>query len=186
VPVLNWTGFYIGAHGGYGTASLRDSDGFFAGGHAGFNYQFANRFVFGVEGDLAWSNIGSSISSTSFGVTASASATIDAIGSLRGRIGYGLDRVLVYATGGVAFAHNELIASVTIPPVTASISDDRTHIGWTVGGGVEVLVMNNLTAKVEYLYSDYGTQTYFAGTPLVISGDLSSHTIKGGISFLFR
>ncbi len=54
-PVYNWTGFYVGAHVGYGWASsgLGDLDGFLGGVQAGYNWQFSRNWVFGIEGDIS-------------------------------------------------------------------------------------------------------------------------------------
>jgi outer membrane immunogenic protein len=186
-PAWSWTGFYLGAHGGYGTASLGDSNGWFAGGQIGFNYQFANRWVFGVELDSAFADIGDSVSQTIGGVVVTVGSNIDYMGSARVRVGYGWDRVLVYATGGGAWVSNEITASATAGGATLTLSDAQTHFGWTAGGGVEMGFWGNVTAKVEYLYADYQPETYFANTaPLTISGDIQTHTIKLGLNYLFH
>jgi outer membrane immunogenic protein len=186
-PVLNWTGFYVGAHGGYVRSHLNeDVDGWLAGGQIGYNYQFANRFVFGFEADFSFADVGLTVTRNVLGATLSASTNIDFVGTVRGRLGYGFDRVLVYATGGAALAHHELSGSVTVPPVTVTFSDDQRHFGWTVGGGIEFLITNNFTAKGEYLFSHFGEQTYFAGTLLQTTGGLENHTAKLGVNYLFR
>ena len=82
----NWSGFYIGAHGGYGFGDGAFDDGIVIGGQIGVNWQW-NSFVLGVEGDGSWVDFGGA----------------DAIGSARLRGGFAFDRVLVYATGGAAF-----------------------------------------------------------------------------------
>jgi outer membrane immunogenic protein len=186
-PVLSWTGFYVGVHGGYGWSNFNEEvQGWVAGGQIGYNYQFANRFVFGIEADFSAADIGQTVSDTVFGATITAGTNIDFLGTVRGRIGYGFERALVYATGGAAFAHHELSGSVTIPPVTVAFSDDQRHFGWTVGGGVEFMLTPNFTAKGEYLFSSFGEQTYFAGTLLEITGGLEIHTVKLGLNYLFK
>lgn len=82
----NWSGFYIGAHGGYGFADGDFEDGFVIGGQAGFNWQW-NTFVLGVEGDGSFVDFDD----------------VDVLGTLRLRGGFALDRFLVYGTGGAAF-----------------------------------------------------------------------------------
>jgi outer membrane immunogenic protein len=70
-PVTNWSGFYIGAVGGYATESSSDPQmkGGFGGGTLGYNWQYG-AFVFGVEGDGAFGDI--SATATSSGITATA------------------------------------------------------------------------------------------------------------------
>jgi outer membrane immunogenic protein len=82
----NWSGFYIGAHGGYGFGDGIFDDGAVIGGQIGVNWQF-NSFVLGAEGDGSWADIGAS----------------DALGTARLRGGLAFDRFMVYATGGAAF-----------------------------------------------------------------------------------
>src|ERR1700759_1311213 len=91
--VYNWTGFYVGAMGGYGWSSNNGNDlkGGFAGGTIGGNAQFGN-FVVGVEAEGAWADINQSASA--FFVTAT--DRIQAFGSLTGRVGVALDNVLIY------------------------------------------------------------------------------------------
>src|SRR3982751_275721 len=71
VPVVDnaydWTGFYVGAFGGFGTGTSFDTgpvnvplQGAMAGVDVGGNAQFG-RFVLGAEGDIAWANIGGSV-----------------------------------------------------------------------------------------------------------------------------
>lgn len=82
----NWTGFYIGAHGGYGFGDGGLDDGAVIGGQIGVNWQW-NSFVLGAEGDGSWVDFGA----------------VDAVGSVRLRGGLAFDRFLVYGTGGAAF-----------------------------------------------------------------------------------
>ena len=79
----NWSGFYIGAHGGWGFGDGAFEDGFVVGGQLGVNWQF-NSFVLGVEGDGSFVDWGET----------------DAVGTVRLRGGFALDRFLPYGTGG--------------------------------------------------------------------------------------
>jgi outer membrane immunogenic protein len=82
----NWSGFYIGAHGGWGFGDGDFDDGAVIGGQIGMNWQW-NSFVLGVEGDGSWADLGDA----------------DSLESIRGRAGFAFDRFLVYGTGGAAF-----------------------------------------------------------------------------------
>jgi outer membrane immunogenic protein len=185
--VYNWTGLYIGAHGGYGWGDVGglDVDGGFIGGQIGFNWQApGSPFVFGVEFDSAWANLeGSAVIP---GVVGAASE-IDYQGSLRGRLGYSFGPAMIYATGGLAWMHNNVaIAAVVAPGFAVGASDDNTHFGWTIGAGLEYAFAPNWSAKVEYLYADYGAETYFA--PVAGGGldlDAQTHTVKVGLNYRF-
>jgi Outer membrane protein beta-barrel domain len=98
MAINNWTGFYIGAMGGYAkenTSDIGAISGGFAGGTVGYNWQSGN-LVFGIEADAAWSDVGVSASIPGL---ASASDKIRDMGTARGRIGYAFDQVLIYGTG---------------------------------------------------------------------------------------
>jgi len=158
-PVTNWTGFYIGAMGGYGTESGSDAiKGGFAGGTVGYNWQF-NQFVAGIEADGAWANISNSATQVFGGVPVTATAKIDALGTVRGRFGVAFDQVLFYGTGGLAIADTKLSASV--PGLT--ISDSHTQTGWTAGAGIEWMFVPRWSLKAEYLFRNFSSQTFFAG-----------------------
>jgi outer membrane immunogenic protein len=89
IPIAyNWSGFYIGAHGGFGWADIdgSDEDGPVIGGQIGVNWQF-DGFVLGAEADAGWADLDD----------------VDSLASARLRAGVALDRVLFYVTGGAGF-----------------------------------------------------------------------------------
>jgi outer membrane immunogenic protein len=178
--VYNWTGFYVGAMGGYGWSNSQGNDlkGGFAGGTIGYNAQFGN-FVVGVEGEGAWADINQSASL--FFLTAT--DRIQAFGSLTGRAGVALDNVLIYGKGGGAVASNK----ISLTGFGAGISDTQTHWGYTVGGGVEWGFAPNWSVKGEYLWAHYDSQTYFASAfpPGFASGTFDVNTVKLGVNYRF-
>jgi outer membrane immunogenic protein len=170
----DWTGFYLGVIGGYavGTADTDavgdiDADGFDIGGYAGANWQWGN-VVVGAEADIFYPFR----DGASGGVTADQGVN----GSLRGRLGYSLDRFLVYGTGGVAGTQLELSS--------AAGSDEETLWGWTAGAGIEGMVLDNVTARIEYRYTDYEDENFNLGGAAVNS-DFSDHAIRGGVGVKF-
>ncbi len=192
--IYNWTGFYVGVHGGYATGDANsgllggslDIEGGFGGAQLGFNWQApGSPWVFGVEVDSSFADIQDSFVATVGGVTGSIESQIDYFGTARGRIGYAWDRFLVYGTGGVAWANNELTLGVAFPGFAAAVSNDQTHIGWTAGAGVEWAFAPNWSAKVEYLYMDFDSEDFFAGPAGSISADAEIHTIKIGVNYRF-
>lgn len=183
----DWTGFYVGAQVGYAFADSDfggDADGFVGGVHAGYNYQI-NNWVVGVEADVEYSD-----ASASGAVVLPAPAGLTAFGidnewngSVRARLGYAFDRVLVYATGGVAFGGFDVRATNGL----ISSSDSATHVGWTVGAGVEYAITQNVTARAEYRYTDLGDKNYTFAAPVgTVNFDAADiHTVRVGVSYKF-
>ena len=188
VTSYNWTGFYLGAHGGYGWGSSDGVDlrGGFAGGQIGYNWQrMGTPWVLGIEVDSAWADFGRSDTIlTPFGVLSFAS-NANYVGSARGRVGYAFDRTMLYITGGLGWIHNELSANATLGPFTIGVSDSKFHVGGVVGAGIEHAFNPNWSGKVEYLYAAYNSQNYF-GSLGGISADADTHTIKVGLNYHVR
>jgi len=168
-PVTNWSGFYIGAMGGYAAEASSDPlaiKGGFAGGTVGYNWQFGT-IVAGIEADGAWADV--SQSTSLLGVTATAKA--DSLATVRGRVGVAFDQVLLYGTGGLALADTKVSASA----LGVTISDSHTQTGWTLGAGVEWMFLPHWSLKAEYLYRRFDSVTIFGvptGTLAVNSGQL--------------
>lgn len=189
----NWTGFYIGAHGGYGLGKASsdilggevEPSGGSGGGQVGYNWQIGS-WVFGVEADAAWASIEDSFSATVPPVTVALTDEIKGFGTLRGRLGIAAGSWLFYGTGGLAWASNEGTASATAGGITAVASETKTHLGWAAGAGIEWGFAPNWTAKAEYLYLDLGSEDYLSATLGVpIDIDLTVHSAKVGINYRF-
>lgn len=193
VAAYNWSGFYVGVHAGYGWGDVNSSqlggssdiDGWLAGGQIGWNWQAAGSpWVFGVEVDSSWSNIEADATATAGGIVATAFNEIDYMGTARLRFGYAWDRVLWYVTGGLAWANNEIGASVAGPGFAVGTRSSNTHMGWTVGTGLEWALADNWSAKVEYLYADLDSERYFGAGGF--DADLQVHTVKLGLNYRFN
>lgn len=199
VPAFTWTGFYVGIQGGYGwgrssgtisapigvpvLAYGYDAKGGVIGGHVGYNYQFTQNLVAGIEGDLEWVGVKDSVTNAALGLTHR--TKLDWQGSVRGRLGVAFDRVMVYATGGVAFADIKRNL-YTFPGGVNLLSNSDTRAGWTIGGGIEYAVTNNVTMRGEYRYTDYGRNTASdAGLGIADNSKYHSHTIRAGLSYKF-
>ena len=155
-PAWSWTGPYAGLTGGYGWAS--PGSGFEGGGYLGYNIQTNQHFVVGIEGDVTAS--GKNGSNGTYDVKNNWDAT------LRGRVGYAVNKVLIYGTGGVAFGGVQ------------NAGASATNTGWTAGAGIEAAVTQNVTARVEYRHTDLG------GLPAG-GGDYSSNDLLVGVGFKF-
>lgn len=188
-PGFNWTGFYAGLHLGYGwgSAASMDMDGAFVGGQVGYNWQApGSPWVFGVELDSSWADFGDNGAFVgNAGTVVLGSTEANYQGSLRGRVGYSFGRTMLYATGGLGWLHNEVRVAATAGAFPVGAVDSKTHLGGVVGAGVEHAIAPNWTGKLEYLYSGYGNETYFApqGGARI---DADTHTLKVGINYLFR
>jgi outer membrane immunogenic protein len=180
-PAYNWTGFYLGAMGGYGSSTSQGNNfkGGFAGGTIGGNAQFGNMVV-GAEVEGAWSNIGQTVR---FGGLGSASDRVQAFGSATGRVGVAVDNLLLYGKAGFAAANNNIKVTV----LGVSLSDTQTHLGYTAGGGLEYGFTPNWSAKGEYLFAHYQSKNYFTtvAPPGFASGTFDVHTIKVGVNYRF-
>lgn len=186
-PIAIWSGFYIGAMGGYASEDGStingvdlSMDGGFAGGTIGYNWQ-TGQFVFGLEADAAWTDIKESAAALGVAVD----ARVRTWGTVRGRIGMAFDTVLLYATGGYAWADNRI--NIAIPALAIAVSDSNFHHGWTVGAGLEWMFAPKWSFKAEYLYRDFGSENYFNGIIPggIASGSTSFHSGQVGVNFHF-
>jgi outer membrane immunogenic protein len=239
-PVYDpWTGFYIGGNVGSGLANTdvggtstgthgavafqdsfsasRSQHGPLAGGQLGINYEFAPRWVLGAEADIDWSNIKGS--ATPCGAK-NAAGVVDCLGvagkiqdfgTVRGRFGYVFDNLLVYGTGGFAWAKDtetvtESCSGAKCPKTSNllafnSASSPATPYGWAAGGGMESRVLPNWLLRVEYLHLQFNrTSSAYAlngtvttggvTTPVVSTANLSTTTnvevLRVGLSYLFN
>jgi outer membrane immunogenic protein len=199
-PIYDWTGFYIGVQGG---GSLGSSDhldrvtgvsfvngynikGGFGGGTLGYNWQ-VGRFVLGFEGDGAWgSEYGSNTDLGPIGNPAFVSFTKETwLATARVRLGYAVNNLLFYGTGGYAAAGAE--AGVKNASTLALLaSQTSTHSGWVAGGGIEWGFAPNWSAKFELLYTQLNSvafNTVQAEGPRNIP--LADTVARAGINFRF-
>ena len=180
IDIYGWSGLYLGANVGYGWLTVESGGqtfdqgrGMLGGIQAGYNHDFGG-LVLGAETDLQLSNIGYD-EVPAPGITAR--TQIDSFGTLRGRVGIAADRFLPYVTGGVAYAN----ASISLAGPGGSVRVEDTYVGWTVGGGVEYAVTDNVSIKGEYLYLDFGAADFGTG----VDSDLTSHVARVGLNYRF-
>jgi outer membrane immunogenic protein len=166
---LDWSGPYIGVHAGYGfgnfdaTATALEPSGGFGGIQSGYNWQLSRNWVVGLESDSSWGSINDTVGASN--------VDIDATGTVRARLGYAMNRWMVYGTGGLAWAHADAAYN-------AGTVNDRFYLGWAAGAGIEYLITPRWSAKLEYIYSDFGNITDNADT-----ASLTASTIKIGINY---
>jgi outer membrane immunogenic protein len=201
-PYESWTGFYAGLNGGYGWASralLGDTSdspccvkprGWFGGGQLGYNYEI-NRWVWGIETDIQGADISRTVHDLNFGDTLQ--SKVDWFGTVRGRLGYAFNPLLVYFTGG--FAYGNVNNSAVGPVLTASpYHIDHVATGYVLGGGFEYKIAPNWSLKAEYQYINLGKNDptnpagvaydSFASPPRFVR-DTDFHTVRVGVNYLF-
>jgi outer membrane immunogenic protein len=173
----NWDGPYVGVLVGYGAGAYEEAAGFeadisgwLAGVALGANFTVSDGIVAGIVGDIAWSNISFD---DGFG-----DANLDWVGSLRGRLGFDGGAFLPYLTAGLA------VAGATVHNDGSGLSDSGTHVGWTVGAGVEFAATEDLSVDLLYRYSDYGEQTYNVGFADFDAG-FRTHQVTVGLNWSF-
>jgi outer membrane immunogenic protein len=185
-PYYNWTGFYLGINGGGGwggsswdsTGNI-DLSGGMIGGTVGYNWQFGT-WVLGLEGDIDWASIKGTTNVP--GCFAGGCTTENTwLGTARGRVGYAFDRFMPYITGGAAFGGVDANHA-------GFTGQSSTQVGWVAGVGLEFAVVNNVTAKVEYLHYDLGSFTcgLNCGNGLVNDTvSFNADVIRGGVNLRF-
>lgn len=186
--VYGWTGAYVGGQVGYAfgdydvdvnVLSLNDNfDGITGGLHAGYLHQF-DSFVIGIEGDVELSGQDGKV--TAAGDTAK--VDMDLAASVRARLGFAIDNILIYATGGLAIGDVDFTASNG----AASDGEGHTFLGYTVGGGLEFKVTDNLRTRIEYRYTDLGSHDFKSSVfPAdTFDTDLTYHAVRVGVSWQF-
>ncbi len=158
-PVFNWTGFYFGGHLGYGFSSTDgavEPDGFLGGVQLGYNWQVSRNWVFGLETDIAGTDMNDSV--------AGINTHVDYLGTARVRLGYAVDRTLFYGTGGLAYARSAV----------NGVHD--TDTGYALGAGIEWAFAPSWSAKVEYMFHGFDNN---------LVGNVDISTIKFGVNYRF-
>jgi outer membrane immunogenic protein len=184
----NWTGFYIGAHVGYGWGDLAwiDSDtslapdpgadtggpetlmnqsqgGVIAGGQLGYNRQFGH-FVLGAEGEFSYSDVSESSSTGVIPGDISKDhfeTNHDWLGTIGLRVGFACHHFLFFAKGGAAFTHQEysLDHTLLLAGTVDRFRADETRACPMVGGGVEYAFTCHWSAKIEYSHLFLGAES---------------------------
>jgi Mn2+/Fe2+ NRAMP family transporter len=149
------------------------------------NWQTSSNIVLGIEGDIQASGQSNTTNGTLFGAAYSETDKITYFGTIRGRLGYAIDRWMPYVTGG--WGYGEFTPDATITGL-GTFSSSNSHGAWVVGGGVDAALVGNWTAKVEYLYLDTGdiTNTYATGLgTLTTTSSVKDNIIRAGLNYRF-
>jgi outer membrane immunogenic protein len=165
----NWGGAYAGLNLGYQwgdvTNLANNPRGLVGGAQLGYNWQ-SGAFVVGVETDLQLSGADDTFAPYKF--------SNPWFGTLRGRVGYAMNNILVYGTLG--FAYGDLTGTL------AGLDETHTLGGWTGGVGMEVGFTPRWSAKVEYLYMDLADRGY---SITGVNNGFESNMLRFGINYHF-
>jgi outer membrane immunogenic protein len=165
-PLIDWSGFYVGGHGGLAGSQVAltfaddqgnsedlrfSSDSYFAGGQAGAQWQF-DQWVLGVEGTWSGTHLTQTIAST---VTPgeSHSLTINQVATATVRFGAAWERALFYAKAGYAGVHTAIHSADTANGITAD--DAKWRHGWTAAAGVDYMLVDRLVLGAEFDYYNF-------------------------------
>jgi outer membrane immunogenic protein len=207
IPVLpyNWSGFYLGGNvgAGWGWSNFTDplGNGFSTnsttqiagGGQIGANYEFWGGTTIGVEADFDWLANTDTSSTTALGgvLPVSVVANNRWLTTVTGRIGYALDRVLVYGKGGGAWvgASNP---TIIVAGTSLAAATSGSNWGWTAGVGVEWAFWGTWSVRAEYDYVGLTNQSFTVpATAPALAGDVftgNSRNIQlltAGINYKF-
>lgn len=193
-----WTGGYVGLQAGHAwgdagvsyvypgvsLSSSPDPEGFVGGVYTGYNHEFTNNVVLGVDADIVWAKAKSDFQP--FNAFTRSAVDVAYTAALRARIGYAIDRWLPYVSGGLAISKAEISYDMAVQD---AIVED-TLAGWTLGAGVEYAANDKLVLRAEYRYSDYGNgvakPSAFPSFPNDRAAyDLRSSDIRLGVAYKF-
>lgn len=192
-----WTGGYIGFQTGYQNARFKDSyenygdtrhnsDGILAGIYGGYNFEFSNRMILGVDADLTYNGASQY---SAYSAVIDPNTTHDYLqeskfewsGALRARIGYSMNRWMPYLAGGVAFAQ---IKNSIYDTNDNYLNEYANMTGWTVGAGVDYALASNTALRLEYRHTDYGRKT-FGVDNFEYKTKLKTDEIRIGVAYRF-
>jgi outer membrane immunogenic protein len=204
LPQQNWQGFFVGAVAGTAAAQTHVSSanpatavgefgdtgtGFTGGIIAGYNWQFAPRWVAGIEGDFSWLGIDHTVDAYNI-VPGLGSYNLDTrwLATARARLGYSTGPALLYVTGGGAWVNYE---ETWTSPATITTSSTKTLGGYAVGGGVETsfslfgLLGSNWMTRSEYLYVNVGDGDTLTAGGFPVVANHQFHLFRSALVYRF-
>lgn len=172
-----WKGFYFGGHIGLAKAESEleflgvdvvemDDEGFAGGVHIGYNWQRGD-VVYGIEADYTFTGIDYDLTFPGGSIEL---ASIDGLGSVRGRVGYAINNLLLFATAGVAWKNTD-----TIVPV------DLDDTGYVLGAGAELKVGQKYSIKAEALHYSFDNESIFGAGVVDVDTDVT--VVRTGLTF---
>lgn len=179
---FSWQGGYAGVTAGYGWGSADNANAGVGkwsneygnpavGVYGGYNVAVTPNIIAGGEADLTYNPMKGS---TVVGAQTRSNRT-SLNGTVRARVGVAYDRILPYATGGLAIANQQV--------KDATGTSEQTRVGWALGAGVEGAITNSVTARVEYMHQNYGNSNHaLSGTT---RADQTINQLRAGVGMKF-
>jgi len=184
-PAISWAGYHVGIQGGFSTWT---TEHLFAGGVSSGDFDFSSGFlgaswgstwqrgalVYGFDSDVSFAD--TSRDHAGLGCGAGTCFTdLRYFGTSRVRLGYALDRMLVYATGGLAYA--------SVRAGNTTDRETKTRYGWTLGAGIEWALAPKWSAKLEYQHLDFGDGHNYSTAGSGVDVDLSADVVRLGLNY---
>lgn len=193
---FNWAGYYAGgfvggAHGLWTVDFFRNNnhghaeegeDGFEGGGWVGYNTYISRNIVAGAEADLG---LTSAQQSNNIFDNDTSYAKFNGFGSIRARLGYAMDRWLVFGTAGIAVANITNDIQKGVNAGEQIVWDGQTRVGYAVGAGAEYALTDRWIGRAEYLYENFGTVTQFNADGNRAQMNNQLHQLRVGVSYKF-
>jgi outer membrane immunogenic protein len=200
----DWSGFYIGPFGSYSWANNRtvttntatgavftpvtvNNSAGHGGGQIGADYMFPSRIVLGAVGDISTGESHSSTNVDPSGAVSTSESRAFISGTIRGRLGYAIDRVLLYGTGGWAWVDSQASRSQLTgtvgnagPGTVETVNGFNT--GWTAGGGIAWAFAQNWNLFAEYRYSNFNNSVTFPIAQRSVSSSIGTNAVLAGLN----
>ncbi|OPB31130.1 outer membrane protein [Bartonella sp. AR 15-3] len=217
---FSWTGFYFGGQiGGFsGEATLKDKNdasedskllspelsGFIGGVYAGSNVGLGKDLILGIDTDMVWSgkkytkvvNVPGDIEKVTYRFIKRPNDRFDYVlkekwaGATRMRVGFIVDRVMPYVSGGVSYVQLQSVFEVkssntqkqNVGINEVKLDETKILVGYSIGGGIDVAMTDNVVMRAEYRYSDFGKKKFAEE-----DGELSYKTndFRVGVAYKF-
>lgn len=156
----------------------------------GYNFMLQNRIVIGAEADVSlstfqnYAGITRGNAATNFeGGFGYFSHNVYNSGTVRARVGYAPSNWMVYATGGLAWSTDQLVAYDAITGGSGTTYTQR--LGWAAGGGIEGALIPHWTVRAEYLYNDFGKNSVTLGGDQFTT-KLSEQQVRVGVNYMLN
>ena len=209
-PALDydWTGFYVGAHldsrqlnstgsavdtatGAPFPAAVGNSSQWGGGIQLGFDYMTPSRMAFGVAADMSSGGTRTSTITDASGTSANQTTVFDSE-TVRGRVGYAVDNVLFYATGGFAWSNDQFVRTQLTGTLNNAMAGTDEAVnkglpGWIAGGGIAYAFAQNWNVFAEYRYSSFGSSTIsLPFSQLTTNTTTNVRAVEFGVNYKFN
>lgn len=196
-----WTGGYVGLSlssvnaqstvTGVGAFFLVAPDGFASnydtapkgtpiGARVGYDVSLGSGWLMGVEGAINPGAVSDTIADPAGELRDTITTKLDQNMELKARLGYVTGQTLLYGTAGIASARSTILLDDAVAP-----NETDTLKGMLIGAGVEHKLSDKLSISLEYIHTDYDTQSIYADTRYALDADVVSDSVRIGMNYRF-